>query len=229
MGNNNLTICISHGSSGLGETEYQISKFFSSRGYQVVYNNYFEKNSIDRMHWHNTLGFNDSYKVNLKKLCEFDNNNKNIVHIGLSFGGYIGLVNSDKFVKNYCFYPGVLPMEECIKNFNLSNTTIFLPEFDNWCKYPDDFFNNFSIAPNVVNVANADHGFMSVNKDRIFEVIVYDFENLFVPAKELEDFILDHALLMNMYQSQKKMVRIKSNVELTQHYLSQILNDIRQL
>jgi hypothetical protein len=221
-------ICISHGSSGFGETEKYIGDYFNNLGYQVIFNNYLSDNGIEKLNWYNSAEFNDEYNVTLNELCNMVLPiDKSIIHIGFSLGGYVGIVNSDKFIKNYCFYPGILPLHDSIKNKDFSNTTFFLPQYDNWCTNTQSFINELRTSPKVIYI-DATHGFMLLNKDRSFDVLTYDFP-IFVNQNELEQFVFNHKILTSKYKHQYTTVNLRSDYIAASICLEYIVNEIQLL
>jgi esterase/lipase len=219
-------ICISHGSSGFGETEKYLGNYFNTLGYEVIFNNYLADNKIEKLYWSNYKDFNDEYNVTLNQLCKIILPNKPIIHIGFSLGGYVGLVNADKFIKNYCFYPGILPMHHSIKNKDFSNTTLFLPEHDNWCTNTHQFIDALDTPMKSITIKNTKHGFMLLNKNRSFDVITYDFP-IFVDTNELEQFLFNHNVLTNKYKHQYTTVNLQSDNIAASICLDYIVNEIQ--
>lgn len=221
-------ICISHGSGGFGETEKYIGDYFNTLGYQVIFNNYLLDNGIEKLYWYNSKEFNDEYDVTLDELCNIVLPiDKPIIHIGFSLGGYVGIVNSDKFIKNYCFYPGILPMHRSVKHKDFSNTTFFLPQHDNWCTNTQLFINKLDTSPEIVYI-NANHGFMLLNKDSEVEVLTYEFP-IFVDRNELDQFVFNHTTLTSKYKNQYKTVRLQSDSTAAGICLEHMVNEIQLL
>ena len=222
-------ICISHGSGGFGDSEKYIGNYFNKLGYQVIFNNYLAANGIEKLYWHNSTYFNDEYTATLNDLCSMVlPDNKPIIHIGLSLGGYVGIVNSDKFIKNYCFYPGILPMHHSIKNKDFSNTTFFLPEYDNWCTNTKQFIDTLDIPIKSITINNTKHGFMLLNKNRSFNVLTYDFP-MFVNTTELDQFVLNHNVLTSKYTHQYAVVHLQSDSAAASICLEYIVNELQLL
>ena len=126
-----LCIMISHGSGGIGAAEYNTARYFLEQGYRVVLHDYFAKAGVSKLFWNYEPDFQDAYTVTFHDmLTNIKLPEHRIVHIGFSLGGLLGLLNSEKFYKNFCFYPGVFGLPQ---NKNFDNTTVIVAEHDNWC------------------------------------------------------------------------------------------------
>ena len=66
-------------------------------------------------------------------------------HIGFSLGGFLGLLNADKFERNYVFYPRILGITSSLVEKNYSNTVSFIATQDNWTKEGYDIFENLAL------------------------------------------------------------------------------------
>jgi len=159
-----LPIVISHGSGGIGNCELKLKKEFEELGHEVILNDYFSPHGIDCLYW--TL--EDEHDVTLQEMIYDIPFPDECIHIGLSLGGYLGLVHSEKFVSNHIFYPGMLGFTKEILSKDYSNTTVYSAELDNWCDNITEFCDQ---AKNIshIRLANCYHGFM--NKNNSFEVI----------------------------------------------------------
>lgn len=205
--NSKKVILISHGSGGLGNTEYNVADFFLTRGYTVILHDYFLKANIKELYWDE----GDITEIYLKSLIhdlkfDFD---YDIVHIGFSLGGYLGLVHANQFYKNFCFYPGILGFTKQQLEQDYTNTTVFIPTKDNWCTNYYDFANLCRIKPNEIIIDKKYHGFMSVGKNKKFSVLKYDIDNVLLSKSDLENFQISYPWLSLRYDYKKLKIRLK--------------------
>ena len=141
--------------------------------------------------------------------------NEKIVHIGFSLGGYLGLLNNDKFYKNFCFYPGILGY---LGQENFDNTTVIIAENDNWCTFNNTVVNTW-IAKDCY------HGFMIPNKDRDIPVAKYNFPTAMTHKQYLK-LIPNHNYLTSVYGHTEETIRLKSNEKYSIMYLNKILESL---
>jgi len=118
-----MKIMITHGSGGVGSAERFTADFFRDKGFDVIVNDYFTQYDIKMLRWHED--FPDDYEMSFVEMFEtIEIPDEPIYHIGFSLGGFFGIINHEKFVKNYLFYPGVLGFTEDMINKDYSNAWV---------------------------------------------------------------------------------------------------------
>lgn len=223
---NDFLILISHGSGGLGYSEYNIAQYFLKKGFKVGLLDYFSKWNVDRLWWSNSKLYIDEIDVPFQKmLTDIDFPENKIVHVGFSLGGFLGILNSHKFYKNYCFYPGIIGFTESLISKNYSNTTVFIPEFDNWCDYVP-FENHCIFPPKKVKVKNSYHGFMIKDKDKTFDVNKYNTPKYSMSEDEFNLLRPSHSYLSQKYNYTKETIRLLYNKKSCINCLNTIIKDL---
>lgn len=224
-------IVISHGSGGIGSAEKSIAQKFITEGYNVALLDYFTKHGIDSLGWIDHGPFMDRHAVSFAEM--FDINlpkYKNIIHIGFSLGGYYGLYNAQKFIKNYCFYPGIIAVTDELIKKDYSNTTVFLPTNDTWCTNYDQFRDMCENPPNDFVINDCYHGFMLHHKEREILITKYNTTQRILSNKEFGQLRPNHytfALLFPGFHNEK--IRLQSNKKYSIMCLNYILEDINNI
>jgi len=221
-----ILILISHGSSGIGNSEYKIAEFFLKKGYRVGLLDYFSKWNINHFWWSYHEDYTDEINISFENILSqlYLPYKDKIVHIGCSLGGFLGLLNSEKFYKNYCFYPGVIGFTEKLIKKDYSNTTVFEALKDNWCDY--EVFHNYCIKPPKRVQINAHHGFMSPNKDRIIDIAKYQMPLFPISDVEFYNLKPSHIYLNFKYGFKKEKVRLKYDKNYAIICLNQIAENL---
>lgn len=221
-----MLILISHGSSGIGNTEYSIAEYFLTKGYRVGLFDYFSKWSISHLWWSYHDNYTDEISICFKNILSAENlpYRDKIVHIGCSLGGFFGLLNSEKFYKNYCFYPGIIGFTEKLIKKDYSNTTVFEPLKDNWCNYK--MFHNFCTTPPKRIKVDTYHGFMSPHKDRIVDIAKYQIPSFPISDVEFYNLKPSHIYLDFKYGFKKEKVRLKYSKEYAIICLNEIVKNL---
>lgn len=227
---NELLILISHGSGGVGSAEYTTAEYFLNQGYCVGINNYFKKHNIDFLYWSRDNGVRDEYNVTFDTLLtDIDFPKFKIVHVGFSLGGYLGLLNANKFYKNYNFYPGILVLTNDLINTNYSNSTTFIAEQDNWV---NEYYQNFeSVAktpPKKITFKNTHHGFMIPNKNRLIHIAKYYFPKHVITDNEFQELKPNHHQLAKKYNFYMEDILLQSNAECSIIALDTIIRDLNE-
>lgn len=227
---NDLLILISHGSGGMGTAEYKTAEYFLQKGYQVGFNNYFKKHDIDLLYWSVPDWARDNYDVTFNTLLtDIDFPKFKIVHIGFSLGGYLGLLNANKFYKNYNFYPGILVITEQLINNDYTNSTTFIASEDNWV---NESYINFELLankpPKKITLDNTHHGFMIPNKDRVIHIAKYKFPRHIVSNAEFEELKPNHYQLSSKYDFYMEDILLQSNAECSIIALDTIIRDLNE-
>lgn len=226
---NDLLILISHGSGGVGSAEYTTAEYFLNKGYAVGINNYFKKHNIDFLYWSRDKGVRDLHDVSFYKLLtdiEFPLNKK-IVHIGFSLGGFLGLLNANKFTKNYNFYPGILGITENLINTDYSNSTTFIAENDNWVNDYYNTFEKFAVTPpNKIVFENTYHGFMIPNKNRNIYIAKYHFPKTIISDEEFQELKPNHCQLASKYNFYMEDILLQSSSKYSIIALDTIARDL---
>jgi len=206
-------ILISHGSGGIGEAEYATAEYFLSKGYRVGLLDYFSKYKIENLWWNYEERFRDDHRVSFETmLTDFILPYQyKIVHIGFSLGGFLGILNSHKFYKNYCFYPGVLGATKEMIEKDYSNTTVFVANKDEWCDY-DSFETLCTTSPERIDI-DAYHGFMIPNKDKEITVAKYCLPRTTINSTEFYNLHPCHVWLDFKYGYNPKTIRLRYSKE----------------
>jgi len=206
---NSILILISHGSGGVGNAEYFCAETFLKKGYKVAIQDYFSKHNIKNLWWNYEEKFIDDHNITFAEMldCEIDSK---IIHIGFSLGGFRGILNAEKFYKNYCFYPGILGITNDMMGKDYSNTTVFTASKDEWCDY-EHFENAVDVAPNRMEV-DAYHGFMIPGKDKEITIAKYHFPKDVITDEEFKKLKPNHEEL-SKYGFDKKKIRLQFNKE----------------
>lgn len=221
-------VVISHGSSGVGTAEKNIAQQFLLKGYNVAILDYFTKYNIESLGWIDHGPFMDKHSCTYPQMFDIElPKYENYIHIGCSLGGYYGLYHAQKFIKNYCFYPGVLGVTQELIDQDYSNTTVFLPTNDTWCTSYQTFKGMCAKPPKEYNVPNCYHGFMLSNKDREILITKYNTTQRILSSDQLNTLRPNHyafALLFPGYYNEK--IRLQSNEEYSTICLEYIFKDI---
>lgn len=224
-------VLLSHGSSGPGESEQQIAEFFLANGYQVGLVDYFSPHNIDSLGWIDFGPYADTYTASFREIFDIKwPENQKIIHIGFSLGGYVGLLNAEKFTKNYCFYPGIVAVTQQLIDKDYTNTTVVLPEYDDWC---DNYqkFNSMCKNPPKTSVAHGCyHGFMLPDKDREILITKYNTTERVLSSQEFNDLQFHYDVLTQAFPDKiNQKIRLRSNKKYSIIYLNQILQEIQDL
>lgn len=223
-----LLILISHGSGGLGKSEFNVAEFFLKNGYQVGLLDYFSKWNIEKLWWSDLEPFTDkSIESFYKILTDINFPNLNLVHIGFSLGGFLGILNSHKFIKNYCFYPGIVAFTDSIVSKNYDNTTVFIPELDTWCEY-SYFETNCKCPPKKIMLPNTYHSFVNKDKDCLIDVNKYFLPKYPITDKEFMNIKPNHTQLTEKYNFVMEKIRLKYNKESFIMCMNLILKDLNE-
>ena len=222
---------LSHGSGGPGASEERLRDFFIARGYTVGIVDYFTANGISSLGWMDQGPFADFYDATFKQIFDikFPDWDK-IVHLGFSLGGYVGLLHSEKFVKNYCFYPGIVGVTQDLLNKDYSNTTVILPELDTWCDNYYDFHQQCKSPPELLSITGAYHGFVLPNKQREILVTKYNTTGRILSSNEFNQLKFHHETLTETFvEKQNQIIRLQSNDKYSIMCLTKILSEIQDL
>jgi hypothetical protein len=209
-----ILILISHGSGGTGDAELNAATFFLARGYKVGLIDYFTKWGIDKLWWCYQKGCIDEHSVSFEQMLtdhQFPYEDR-IIHIGFSLGGTFGLLNAERFEKNFCFYPGIIGITEKLVSKDYSNTTVFVAELDNWCDNYNDFELLVARPPTRINVTGH-HGFMIPNKDKLFDGAKYNIPSIIMSQDEFSCIRPSHSYLSSKYGYTEEKIRLKYNEE----------------
>jgi len=209
----NTLIVISHGSSGVGSAEQNIAQQFLVKGYNVAILDYFTKYNIESLGWIDFGPYMDKHSCTFEQMFNIElPEYKNYIHIGCSLGGYYGLYHAQKFVKNYCFYPGVIAVTQDLIEKNYSNTTVFIPSKDTWCDNYKDFELMLKTPPNVIHMDNAYHGYMLENKDREILISKYNTTSRILSNEQFSQLRPNHYAFALLYPERvNETIRLKSN------------------
>jgi hypothetical protein len=222
-------VYISHGSAGPGLTEELVAQTLLDKGINVTIFNYFKKHGIDKLFWWDHPSFIDQHEeVSLLDLANVDFHYGNIkFHIGFSLGGYLGLVHSNQFTQNFCFYPGCLPLPKKMKLFDYSNTKIYIGSNDNWCLDSlNQFLANIKSAPEIIYLDDCYHSFMSIDKMLETEVLKFTTNEQFVDNDTLHSIKFHTEKLKNLYKWERISVTLKYNKDAYDKCLEQIVQSI---
>lgn len=193
-------ILISHGSGGIGEAEKHTAKFFIEQGYKVGIIDYFRPYNIKKLWWNYEEKFLDLHDTTFDNMLRLTHSfNEEIIHIGFSLGGFYGIQNSEKFLLNFCFYPGIF----CFTNNHIekdySNTTVFTAGQDTWCNNYQSFSSLCKVPPAEIKIENAHHGFMIPDKHNKFTVAKYNFPVLPISLENFKSLKPNHYYLTEKF------------------------------
>jgi hypothetical protein len=225
--NIDILILISHGSGGIGAAEYNISEHFLKAGYQVGLLDYFAKHKIENLWWNYEERFRDDHRVSFETMLTdivFPHKYK-IVHIGFSLGGFLGILNSEKFIKNYCFYPGIIGFTQEHISKDYSNTTVYVSKKDEWCDY-EPFEKNCTMPPKKI-IKDTFHGYMIPNKDTEIPIAKYNLPNKIISKTEFYNMKPCHRWLAHNYGYKEKIIRLQYDKESCIISVNEILEDIK--
>jgi dienelactone hydrolase len=226
---NDLLVLISHGSGGVGAAEHATAEFFLQQGYIVGINNYFGKHNIQCLFWAEDDHVRDEYDVSFAQmLTDIDFPNYKIAHIGFSLGGFLGLLNVNRFVRNYCFYPGILGMTSSLIEKDYSNTTTFLATQDNWTKEGYDVFESLALAPPTKVECDAHHGFMIPDKNREIFIAKYNLPKRVMKETEFAALKPNHFYLSKKYGHYMETILLQSNEKCSILALDKITQDLNE-
>lgn len=202
-------ILISHGSGGVGLAELNTAEYFLSKGYTVGILDYFSKWKISNLWWNYEEKFRDNYDVTFKEILLNHNFlfDRKIIHIGFSLGGFLGILNSRHFYKNFCFYPGIIGFTKGIVSNDYSNTTIFNANYDVWCD-SQCFVSYCNNPPTVFNL-DSFHGFMIPNKDKLITIAKYNLPKAIILENEFNQLKPNHKWLSSKYKYTPQQIRLK--------------------
>ena len=222
-------VYISHGSGGVGSNEWNIASFFLSAGYTVAIVDYFTKHGIKKLLWDYNPVSNDNYRVSFNDMLSASiPQYEKIVHIGCSLGGFFGFQMSTHFLKNYCFYPGILAFTDEMLKKDYSNTTVFVATLDTWCDNYFSFHSQCSIPPTVV-LADAYHGFMIPDKNVVIPVAKYNLPVIPVSSLEFNALVPCHEFLSTAYGYTKSEILLQHSEQHCIMYLNRILEEIKKI
>lgn len=230
--NSKQKVIISHGSGGLGSAEYELANFLDSLGVYVIFNNYFERNGIDKLYWCSDTRLYDTYNTSFQDILHMNiaDDELDCLHIGISLGGYVGLYNAEKFKKNFIFYPGIIFLTDSLINKDYSNTEVFLAQYDNWCLQSYlDLHQSLQYPPNV-HYLSSYHGFMIPDKDKVItNIACWKTNSIKVTDAYLEHAYLNSYWLLDNFVFENKCIRLKYDSEASnwckQYIALRILNE----
>lgn len=223
-------ILISHGSGGIGANELSLRDYFVEHGFKVGLVDYFSKWGITKINWCYIEKLKDTYEVTFNDMLKLDTEfDEKIVHIGFSLGGFLGIKNSEKFLKNYCFYPGIVGYTAEMVDKDYQNTTVILGDKDNWCDNYESFENACAIPPKKIIAKNATHGFMSPGKNIKIPIAKYIFKDSIMNLDEFLDLRPNFVYLTSCYSYVPAEVRLKHNAGLCKKFKELMLQEIVSL
>lgn len=222
-------VYISHGSAGPGKTEETIAQILINEGINVTILNYFAAYNISKLYWFDSPRYTDDHDVSLADIINLDfSYGVRKFHIGFSLGGYIGLANSDKFIKNYCFYPGCLPLPARLELFDFSNTKIYIGANDNWCNQGIESFLTVASGEIGVNyIPNCFHSFMSIDKSLNTQVIRFHVTDHFLDRPTLAEIKFNIATLKNIFKWDLIDITLQSDPIVFAQCLDEIVQNIK--
>lgn len=195
----NKLILISHGSGGIGEAEKNTAIFFINQGYKVGIIDYFASYKIKKLWWNYEDKFLDLHDITFNNMLSLTHNfDEEIIHIGFSLGGFFGILNSEKFLLNFCFYPGIV----CFTNEHIkkdySNTVIFTADRDSWCNNLS-FISMCKIPPTQIVIKNTYHGFMIPDKCKQVTIAKYNFPTGPISTEDFQSLKPNHHYLTEKF------------------------------
>ena len=222
-----MIIMISHGSGGIGSAEKFTKDYFENKGYQVVLNDYFTPHNIPYLRWHEENP--DNYEVSFKEMFDVEFPKDDIIHIGFSLGAFFGLYHTEKFKKNFLFYPGVIGFTQKMLEKDYSNCSVILGMEDNG-NYKYENFKSKLAKPPMAHyyLVDTHHAFMIEDIDKEFDMVRYDC----LDVMSEEEFSLlkpNHAYMSSKYGCKNTKQILRTNKEFRWSYLDRILEDIECL
>lgn len=224
-----MKIMITHGSGGVGSAERFTADFFRDKGFDVIVNDYFTQYGIEMLRWHEH--FPDNYEMSFVEMFEtIEIPDEPIYHIGFSLGGFFGIINHEKFVKNYLFYPGVLGFTEDMLNKDYSNAWVISGmEDEGQEKY--DAFKEQCVKPPLSHyyLPDTHHAFMNTDLERSFDMVRYNIIGKCMSEEEFRSVKPNHGYMSETYGHSNQWTILKSNEDMRWHYLNLIYEDIKNV
>jgi len=224
-----MKIVISHGSGGIGPAETFARDFFESAGYDVHLIDYFTPHGIDKLWWSDNSVEQDNYDVTFKEMANVEFPEGDIIHIGFSLGGFFGLINHERFIKNYLFYPGVQGITQELLDKDYSNAVVIAGTEDNgqnkynifrdMCKQP---------PPMHYSLAGAHHAFMVTDIDRSFDMVRYGNLGKVMDQEEFSQLKPNHKYLSERYGYTNSKTVLLSHSEYRLQYLNLIKEELNE-
>lgn len=218
-----MKIVISHGSGGIGPAELRTRDFFVDAGYEVELLDFFTPHGIEILRWGNSGREKDS-DITFKEMFDVDFPEGPLVHIGFSIGGFLGLCHSDKFVKNYLFYPGVQGFTQEMLERDYRNTTVILGTEDGGKYKYDNFHKKVEKRPDTATLVGAHHAFMITDIDRKIDMVTYgnNYGNL-MTDEEFNELRPNHEITSSRYGViGTRVAHLKYNSGFSMSYLNLI-------
>jgi len=224
-------VVISHGSSGVGSAENNIAQQFLLKGYNVAILDYFTKYNIESLGWIDHGSYMDKHSCTFEQMFDIElPKYENYVHIGCSLGGYFGLYHAQKFIKNYCFYPGIIAVTQDLIEKDYSNTTVFLPSKDTWCDNYKDFEFMLDNAPDVIYMQDVYHGYMLDDKDREILITKYNTTSRILSNKQFSELRPNHYSFALLYPERvNEKIRLQSSKSHATMSLNFIFKELQDL
>ena len=222
-----MKVLISHGSGGIGPAELNMQKVLESAGYEVLLLDNFAKHNIKMLRWNAEIE-PDNYDCMFDEMFNYDfSEDEDLIHIGFSLGGFFGLKHSDKFIKNYLFYPGIFGFTKEMLERNYHNTMVFMASEDGGAYKYYNFEKQAKSPPNKYLLVGAHHGFMIEGSDREIDMVSYggNWGNLMDDSEFLE-LKPNHAYLSNRYGHTSRSAVIKHHPEFSHMYSVIVKEDI---
>jgi len=225
-----LLILISHGSGGPGEAETAMSNFFLSHGYTVGIVDYFTKHNVKKLFWSDRPAYKDAYEATFNEMFDIAiPNYKKVVHIGFSLGGTLGLVNSTKFTKNYCFYPGTVGMTQELLDQDYSNTTVIIAQNDIWCSDYREFASQCKRPPRKWVAKDCYHGFMIPGKEKTIPIVKYVTTENVLSWGQFNTLGPNHEVLKSYFDYTWLTIKLLYNEKECIMYMNKILKECQSL
>ena len=221
-----MKIVISHGSGGIGSAETFARDFFESKGYDVHLIDYFTPHGIKNLWWSDG-DLQDVHDVTFNEMADVEFPEGDIVHIGFSLGGFFGLINHERFIKNYLFYPGVQGITQELLDKDYSNAVVIVGTEDNGQNKYNIFKDMCKQPPPIqYSLAGAHHAFMIENINRSFDMVRYGNLGKVMDQEEFNQLKPNHKYLSERYGHTTQLATLKFNKEFRWQYLTIIEEDI---
>lgn len=223
-----MKIVISHGSGGIGPAELRTRDFFVDAGYEVELLDFFTPHGIEYLRWGDSGRDNDP-DITFKEMFDVDFPEGPLVHIGFSIGGFLGLCHSDKFKKNYLFYPGVQGFTQEMLERDYHNTTVILGTEDGGKYKYDNFHTKARHAPNTTTLVGAHHAFMVKDIDRKVNMVSYgnNYGDL-MTATEFDELCPNYKVTSSIYgEVGVRVAHLKYHSDFSIQYLNMIKEDLQ--
>lgn len=223
-----MKIVISHGSGGIGTAETFARDFFESKGYEVHLIDYFTPHGIRNLAW-GAGKYQDHHDCTFSEMFKVDFPEGDIIHIGFSLGAFLGIINHERFVHNYLFYPGCIAFTQSMLEKDYTNASVIVGTEDTGQNKYNAFKQLLKHPPAMhYYLAGAHHAFMITDIDRQFDMVRYGIPKGVMDQQEFDELKPNHKYLSERYGHKTLRTILKSNNDYRMQYLTMIEEEIRE-